>query len=208
MNESRIPKIVFDWDSSLGLDTWGSEIKHITNDLKLNCISESNDLYDLTQAYNSCIELNRKMWSDEASLKPKLRTYVQIHDYESKQLLVKSDISRYQRSLLSQLKFGILPLKIETDRYQGIPAENRICKLCDTNLPEDELHFLFLCPALSHIRNLYVPRNILLSDTNQEFKLKEMYFKENITSSALFVERLYRERQRLIYNWPHYDGII
>ena len=199
MDSSRIPKIVLDWDSHLGLDTWYFEIKQIAIILGMTGITESNNEYDLTQAYNSCLEYNRKLWSNEAFLKPKLRTFTKIHNFNSKQVLANSSVSRYQRSLLSQLKFGILPLKIETDRYQGIPAENRICKLCDTNLPEDELHFLFLYPALSHIRNLYVPRNILLSDTNYVFKLKEMYFKENIPSSALFVERLYRERQRLIY---------
>ena len=169
--------------------------------MKLNLVTENEDLCDLTQAYNLCLEYNRKSWTDEAFQKPKLRTFVQIHDFDSKQLLAKSNITRYQRSLLSQLKFGILPLKIETDRYQGIPAENRICKLCDTNTPEDEIHFLFKCPALDNTRTSFLQQNSLISErsTNFLYKLKKMFRKENITSSALFVERLYRERQGLIY---------
>ena len=199
MDSSRIPRIVFDWDSRLGLNTWCSEIKQISNNLKLNWISNNEESYDLTQSYNSCLEYNRRSWSNESFLKPKLRTFVQIHDFDSKQILVNSSISRYQRSLLSQLKFGILPLKIETDRYQGIPPENRICKICDTNTPEDELHFLFSCPALEHIRHSNTDLHSGPSNNDNLHKLKEMFIKENLTSSALFVERLYRERQKLIY---------
>ena len=59
----------------------------------------------------------------EAKRKPKLRTYVKIHDFLKDKILGKSPLSRYQRSLISQLKFGILPLKIETEIYQGIPPD-------------------------------------------------------------------------------------
>ena len=100
--------------------------------------------------------------------KPKLRTFSQIHDFDHFQSLVSSNISRYQRSLVAQLKFGILPLKIETDRYQGIPLEQRICKLCDSNSIETELHFLFHCNALSDARK-YALNNLELEyDINED----------------------------------------
>ena len=200
MESSRIPRIIFDWDSKLGKNAWCSEIKQISAALGMPAISQNGAVYDLNQAYNSCLQLNRKSWSDEAFLKPKLRTFTKIHNFNSNQILVNSNVSRYQRSLLCQLKFGILPLKIETDRYQGIPAENRICKLCQTNSPEDELHFLFSCPSLEHIRTSRQNQNTWLTNNDNIYNLRNMFKKENIKSSALFVERLYKERQNLIYN--------
>ena len=51
---------------------------------------------------------------------------------------------------------GILPLKYETDPYQGIPAENHLCKICSNNVPEDETHSLFKCPTLNSERNVMI----------------------------------------------------
>ena len=199
MNSSMIPKIILQWDVSLGLETWFSEIKHIINELSLHNTSENFEPYNISQVYETSIEYNRALWANEALQKPKLRTFIQIHDFDSKQLLVKSHITRYQRSLLSQIKFGILPLKIETDRYQGIPAENRICKICDMNQPEDELHFLFFCPALQHTRSKFAPSNLSKMYSNPLQGFKEMFTQENIASFAMFVEHLYRERKKIMY---------
>ena len=41
-----------------------------------------------------------------------------------------------------------MPLEIETGRYVGIPAEQRICKVC-RGAVEDEVHFCITCPALT-----------------------------------------------------------
>ena len=38
-------------------------------------------------------------------------------------------------------------LEIETGRYTGIPAEQRLCKLCKSDVG-DEAYFIFTCPAL------------------------------------------------------------
>ena len=51
---------------------------------------------------------------------------------------------------------GILPFKYETDRYQGIPADNRLCKICSNNVTEDETHFLLKCPTLNPERNVMI----------------------------------------------------
>ena len=82
-----------------------------------------------------------------------MRTFKEIHNFGCIQTLVKSQVTRYQRSLLSQLKFGILPLKIETDRYQGIPLNERKCRLCNSGSIEDETHFLFQCNSLNEARS-------------------------------------------------------
>ena len=178
MNPDKLPKIVYDWDRSLGLESWGSEIRHISASLSIDIDSNDGDIFSLTDANNIFLNQNRATWQSEAYRKPKLRTFVQIHDFDSNQLLVKSGLTRYHRSLLSQLKFGILPLKIETDRYQGIPPDRQICKLCDLNTPEDEAHFLFSCPTLTPVRDsayVYFENSILnLNSENPNEILAQM----------------------------------
>ena len=46
-----------------------------------------------------------------------------------------------QRSYLSQLCIGILQINTEIGRYRSIPIEARLCRLCNMNEIEDEIHF-------------------------------------------------------------------
>ena len=39
-------------------------------------------------------------------------------------------------------------------RWRGIQREDRICKLCNNGI-ENEIHFLFHCCSLEHIREPY-----------------------------------------------------
>ena len=86
----------------------------------------------------------------------KLRIYVLFkHEYKTEEYL-KMYLPRSHRSFLDQLRSGILPLKIESGRFQNIRDSNtgkilkskpreRICTLCDLNLVEDEIHFVCIC---------------------------------------------------------------
>jgi hypothetical protein len=58
-----------------------------------------------------------------------------------------------ERSLVAQLRMGILPINIELGRYRNIPAHERFCFNCK-NVVEDEFHFMFQCPVYSDIRLL------------------------------------------------------
>ena len=197
MDTDRLPKIILNWDKSLALDTWGSEIKHIAANIGLHVQLKEGEIYDITAAYNKLLSSSRLRWHLEAQNKPKLRTFLKIHNFDQIQVLAKSQITRYQRSLLSQLKLGILPLKIETERYQGTPLEQRLCKLCDSNQIEDEIHFMFHCPELKDTRILH---NLQLDQSTDDFvQLSIMLNSENIVSSARYLESLYRCRKNIMY---------
>ncbi len=62
-------------------------------------------------------------------------------------------MSRNNRSIIAQIRIGILPLLIETGRFRNISVENRLCQVCNTQLIEDEIHFLCTCPEYTNIRN-------------------------------------------------------
>ena len=97
--------------------------------------------------------------------------------------------NRTHRVLLSKLRLGVLPLEIEIGRRTGVARENRLCKLCNTNKVEDEIHFIFECNALQSYRS---PHLDLLSDSLPMFKVFDskqkltfLYFNEDAPVKAL-----------------------
>ena len=200
MDEDRLPKIVYEWDKSLNIEAWSSEIEHIFKKIDCGNTNMGTDTIDLEHASKKLLLKNQQDWRREGELKPKLRTFNKIHDFDHSQILVQAPVTRLQRSLLTQLKSGILPLKIETDRYQGIRPENRLCKICSLNQPEDELHFIFTCPALNHTRSSTKKfLNLRFTDNSEIQDLKSMFQSKNISTFAIYLENLYKARQKLIY---------
>ena len=61
-----------------------------------------------------------------------------------------------ERSVLAQLRFGILPLHIETGRFNNTRLEDRTCKICELDKIEDECHLLFECDAYDIPRNAWI----------------------------------------------------
>ncbi len=53
--------------------------------------------------------------------------------------------NRQHRAALSQFICGVLPLKVETGRFQNIPIEYILWTMCDQNAIEIESHFLLYC---------------------------------------------------------------
>jgi len=82
------------------------------------------------------------------------------------------NMSKHLRSLLTQLRSGILPLEIETGTYYGITREQRICKQCNLNIIENEQYLLFDCPKYITYRTALHNRlqEANLDDTNLLFK--------------------------------------
>ncbi len=85
-------------------------------------------------------------WEKSSKTKTKLDLYRKIKsDFKVEKYLLLN-IDKYEKSLLSQLRYGILPLRIETGRFCNEKREERICVNCDTNNVETVEHFLFECP--------------------------------------------------------------
>ncbi len=66
------------------------------------------------------------------------------------------DLDRYDKSLLSQFRYGILPLEIETGRYKNLKREQRLCTICNCGAIEDQIHFAFYCSAYEEIRDEFI----------------------------------------------------
>ncbi len=93
-----------------------------------------------------------------------------------------SFMNRKHRSYLAQYHCGILPLSIEIGRWGSIPLEDRICKMFDTLVVENEYHFIFHCSLHNNIRDQFlqhVGNTILnINEKNEIAKTKMFMSKE------------------------------
>ncbi len=92
-------------------------------------------------------------WQHHCSTKDKLRTYRTFKADMNTAVHLNCNLPKFQRSLISQLRLGILPINIETGRYTGIPEGDRICEMYNQNRVENEAHFLFECDLYAPMRN-------------------------------------------------------
>ena len=63
---------------------------------------------------------------------------------------------RHLRAYVS-IRLRAHPLEVERGRHYGVPRPNRLCRVCNLNLIEDEKHFLLVCDAYSNLRRDYLP---------------------------------------------------
>ena len=151
MDDSRLPKQIWDWSLKERKSTWCQDVKLVLNYAGM---LDREHLYcetDLDILKGKLMEKSRNMWHLEALGKSKLCTFVKIHDFEERKVLLKANLERHNRSLVAKIKSGILPLRLETGRYKGMNREDRTCQVCDKPKVEDEAHFLFVCKPLKTI---------------------------------------------------------
>ena len=84
----------------------------------------------------------------------KLQTYRLYKTSIQTEHYVSCQLPRTTRRTLALFRSGALPLAVETVRYSRpqISLNERLCKFCNTNSVENEIHFLMLCPLYSDIR--------------------------------------------------------
>lgn len=178
MNPDRLTKQIFWFDVEVTNGSWASSLAEILERCDMHECFDSRSEIDMHHFKNKIIEQMNTEWHQNVLSKPKLRTYMKFKtNYEAEKYVVDHTLTRRERSLLSHLRFGILPLKIETGRYYRIPPHERFCELCET-IVEDELHFVLNCPAYNICRDT-MNRNVLdkcehYMMLTEEEKLKEL----------------------------------
>lgn len=60
------------------------------------------------------------------------------------------------RKCFTRFRISAHQLEIEKGRYKGIDAEKRLCKFCNRNEVEDEVHFLLKCPLFDKERKQFL----------------------------------------------------
>ena len=69
---------------------------------------------------------------------------------------VLSPLDPGPRWVMASFRAGCLPLGVETGRYRipKVSLERRICQVCNSDLVEDEFHFVMVCNKLEHERTI------------------------------------------------------
>ena len=153
---------------------------------------------DLNHVKNLLFQKQIKDWQDQIKIKPKLNFYSSIKNAMEKEKYILINLSRFEKSIISQLRYGILPLRVETGRFRNEKREERICNMCNTNEIEDENHFLYRCTFYLDERELLYNKVNLLNNLNDIEKSK-MLFSEHIRQFAKYVKSIYIKRRNYIY---------
>ena len=178
-------------------------MKSILTKVNLGPVYDTMSSCNISMLNEKLMNVNSVLWKNDVENKPKLRTYVQLKSTFATEKYVLFNLERKEKSLLAQLRFGNLPLRIETGRYVDEKVEDRLCTLCTAGTIEDEIHFIFHCDRYKDIRNSFI-ENVNNSCITFEFMSiveKLVYLFENKARQlAKFVCKAYSIRRSVIYN--------
>ena len=109
------------------MSSWESNIYDILESVnKLENFEMAEEL-DINNLEIKLADIMHNKWFNKLPSKQKLRMYSLFKNEIKTEEYILSNIPKYKRSLLFQLRIGILPLEIETGRYTWKKVEDRIC---------------------------------------------------------------------------------
>ena len=204
MNNNRLTKQIFLWDKNKNIRNWSSEILKILTDIGLEEKFYLCEDVDLNYSKNVLFSADKEHWCQQVVTVPKLRTYVTYKNLYKVEPYVYKVMNRGHRSIIAQFRTGILPLAIETGRYNDIPLQYRLCNFCSEDVIEDECHFLFECNLYHEERQLFLTE---IQNKDSQFALKSTYEKlealmneDLVKLTAKFLYGCYNKRRHVLYN--------
>ena len=121
---------------------FASYVNQICCDLKCKDSFNNKEVINLGNVKQKLTEGLEDKWRHKAINMSKLDVYNRIKTTFGPETYLLLNIDRYEKSLLSQLRYGILPLRVETGRFVGEKHHERTCTLCNTDNVEDQFsHF-------------------------------------------------------------------
>ena len=82
---------------------------------------------------------------------------------------------------------GSHKLEIESGRFQNIPRENRLCKLCQQGVVESEFHFLLCCNQYHTLRDKYFG-NMSWPTINKFNNIMSCKIKSKLLNTSKFIK--------------------
>ena len=145
-----------------GVNSWYNSITRVLKFCGLDYLLVDNDLVEIEKQVN-CLDIDlkdkfRNKWLEERdtyTVDSKLDVYVSLKDNHEMAKHLTCKINPSYKIAITKVRLSAHKLPIETDRYLGIPREDRICPL---GCPEigNEYHYLFHCSHPS-IARIYSP---------------------------------------------------
>ena len=210
-NQNRLLYKVFIWDKSfVNSNSWMSEIKDIFVKINQHDCLPMNTKCDMVAAHTTISAINESEWENKRYRFPKLRYYNMYKSNFSVEEYVNCNMPKWQRSVLAQFRAGILPLEVETGRYQNIELQDRLCKFCRLNEVEDEIHFICQCTFYNEARNdLYIKTIEVLPDFySLDILDKFVYLLANMQKQvAHFLSTAIKKRRDFLYSNQNVNDI-
>ncbi len=198
MDSDRLNKKMFLLDKHHCSNNWSQNFKKLLTDLSLEEHWGTNGVIPLDLAKTKVKDQFTSDWKHHCSTKSKLRTYVTFKDNVNVASHLNSNLPKYERSLISQLRCGILPLRIETGRYVNLAEKDRLCQLCQQQRIENEAHFLFECDIYSTDRTqLEATMNCRFLDMDTADKFKSVF--KHPYALGTFMKSAIQKRRNLLY---------
>ena len=159
-SENIILKTVYNqalYDCQHGSRNWVFNIKSLLDEFGFTYV------FDNYESVNSKIFLptfklrvtdtfkqNWRNTVDTSSLLDKYRYFKDTLSYETYLDIVPKSLISY----FSRLRMSVLPLRIQTGRYErnNLTRNERYCQCCNSNDIEDEYHFICTCPYFETLR--------------------------------------------------------
>jgi len=209
MADDRLTKKIFSVEHEQNKrGSWCSFVCNTFTKLGMQHLFLDKQMCDLTLCKTKLYECYVKEWNTNIKKKPKLRTYVEIKQDFVTEKYVKINLDRNQRSLLAQLRTGILPLNIETGRFSNTKLEERICKICNSGNIENEYHFLFHCAYFNDERATFINDTNLHELPNPEDSAKLSHLFENqVRKLAKYVCKIFKKRQDQLYQNEVHENV-
>ena len=107
------------------------------------------------------------------------------------------------RRAISQLRLASHKLEILISKWNKMEKELRICKFCDKNQVEDELHFLLECSKYEQfrenaVRTIFEKDKLNLNNKNKTETLRDLFKNASLTSLNIlgkFINEAFKERE-------------
>ncbi len=179
-----------------------SNVKQILCQINLKRSYNNMQTVDTDYARKCLLDVLEKDWQKSANTKSKLDLYNNIKTKFGVEKYLLLNIDKYEKSLLSQLRYGILPLRIETGRFCNEKREDRLCVFCDTNSVESTEHFLFECSLYDQHRLNFinsVHNHVENWDNLNYNELLQQLFEEKPRALAKYVKEIFLYRRSHLY---------
>ena len=140
------------------------------------------------------LDVNLQVWSEQARNMNKLNFYCSMKQKVNLEKYLTSGIPHLQKKVIARFRCSNHELCIETGRKSNIASEERICKMCRLGEVEDEIHFVFVCPAYSDLRDklfLNISKSVNFS------KIFEILCNEHAVRLSVFLSQAYKRRNAM-----------
>ena len=190
-------------DDRNGKTNWATKLKHVLQRNGFGDVWDNqgvgNQLYFIKIFIQRLKDQHLQDWNQIVTSSSKLSTYIQFkHCFVYERYLNVLNIRKF-RYIYASFRTSSHDLEIERGRYSNIERNQRICRLCDENVVEDEYHFLLCCTLYNDLRGTYIPCKYFNNPTQHKFVILMATQNETLIKSvATYLHYAFKRRRTVI----------